>query len=194
VVEAALKPLNLPLKVLDNTVPSGNLLIATGWAFLLYFLQLHNRNSDLFSIRSHFDFFVILLPLAHFCGLSLKYDRALDVRRRRTEFMRKIFYRYASGTKPKIDSHLTTAALDHWTNFWIFAEAIPLVLITAGVLLFYGRVEWCMALLALVLVLLLVLSFIHRQCVEAALVQLDAIASDPAHKKEILQTFSELQG
>jgi len=192
-LDALLKALNVPVKFSGVEIPAGSFIVAVAWAFACYVLRLHNRIAALFSIRSHFDLFVILLPLAHLCGLSVTNNRLQNLRHRADEFMRKTFYKYASSSRPQIDSHLITSALDHWTNFWIFAEIIPLALITAGILFFHQKAKICVGVLMLIFILLFILNFLYQECVKAALVELEAIASDANRKRDILEKFSELQ-
>jgi hypothetical protein len=49
------------------------------------------------------------------------------------------FYKYASSTKPELDPHTITLALDNWSWYWILLEAISLGVPTAAVLFAFGK-------------------------------------------------------
>jgi hypothetical protein len=96
-----------------STIPNYSRLNLSGFAIALlvagigYWLQLHDRISDLFAIRRRFDDSAILLPLAVMTGVKLSPIQLNALRVNRDTIMQTVFYKYASSRadKPLVDKH-----------------------------------------------------------------------------------------
>lgn len=172
------------------TVSLGNGLVAAGVALFCRIIKLHDRISNVLGIRLWFDIHAILIPLAAEAGVSLDFKRLEKVRLERSELMRKTFYRYASSTNPRIDSHDIIMALETWSWFWVLLEGVALGMgaflwcLVAGA---YATASW-IALACMIAIILFAFGS-HRWPVQNAKRQLSLILEDDARKADIKESF-----
>jgi len=148
--------------------------------------------SDVLGIRAHFDVEAILMPLALGAGVRLGADEIPKLRAERNQLMGDAFYEFASGSRPKIDRHYVTMALDQWSWYWVIVEAAVVLGITAVLLLIFGRALPAAVSELLLLGMLFVLARIRVGCVRYALNEVREILSDPARSLGVAGVFSAL--
>jgi hypothetical protein len=95
-------------------------------AILTLMFQFHDRISDVLGIRRRFDLKVILIPLCERVGTPITKEIETKMAQRRDALMHAVFYKYASSRadKPLVDKHDIEHALNAWSWFWVFVEAI----------------------------------------------------------------------
>ncbi len=154
--------------------------------------KLHDRVSDIFRIRERFDLQEILVPLAG--GVGIPVDLALreKLEQRRDDVMNDVFYKYASSTKPQIDSHLIIMALDKWSWFWILIELVVVGFLAQVFLLMIGAYKQAAWVATGVLLGTIGATFINRACASSAHAQVRTILSNGAWKIEIKAVFDAL--
>lgn len=154
--------------------------------------KLHDRISDLFRIREVFDIQEILIPLAGGVGVPVDIKMLAVLKQQRDQLMYKVFYKYASSTKPIIDSHLIIFALDKWSWFWILIELIVVCVIALIVLLILAAHQAAAWLATGIITATLAATFINRACASLAHAQVTEILSDAARGAEIRTVFNAL--
>lgn len=170
----------------------GYILPALVICVFAYSIRLHDRLSDLLRIRYNFDTKHIIRPMA--VSVGVRGDQQIErLYSRRDELMRRIFYRYASSSSPKIDAHNIHEALDNWSWVWAFVESWFIFLLTGITLLFLTR--WLIGFITLVLSSLVsaLLIFCYlRQCRKYAEIQVQEILSNSEWKEEIRRELNAL--
>ena len=156
-------------------------------------IRLHDRVSDVLKVRLRFDVEQILRPLAEGSGFPTGQLDLEQLRSSRSQLMRPAFYRYASSTKPVIDTHLIYEALDWWSWYWVLVEGVALFLPAGIALLFLNAyVDGLIVLGSCLVVVVIVLPCFRSQCARYAKAEVDEILSDPTRKAEIRQLFEAL--
>ena len=121
-----------PIGKVVGTIPHYDVLNLSGVviafvvALLTHMFHFHDRISDVLGIRRRFDLKSILIPLAQRVGSVVTIDKEAKIAQRRDELMHAVFYKYASSRadKPLVDKHDIEHALNAWSWFWVFVEAI----------------------------------------------------------------------
>ena len=199
VIANILNPINRALyardwhvRVMSIELPLLVVLPGVPIALFARIIRLHDKLSDLFRIRQHFDVSRILLPLADAVGYkpSEKALKALKTGRKRA--MRKTFYRYASFEEPAISKALVLSAIDIWTWYWVLLEFLFLLVITASLFFAFHALRPAFFTLAAFGVLLLVFLTAFPVCARKASDQIEEIVSDPRRAAKIRLEFSAL--
>lgn len=97
------------------------------WYIISYYTRFHDKISDIFKIRRHFDYQYILLPISNEVGLSLKSEDRDKLKNSRGKLMGKIFYKYVDSTSPKISKHNIYNALTNWAIYWFLIESLTIL-------------------------------------------------------------------
>lgn len=155
-------------------------------------VKLHDKISDLFKIREAFDIQEILVPLTGGAGIPVTLLTIDKFKKQRDEIMAQVFYKYASSTKPVIDSHHIIMALDKWSWFWILIELIFVGFVSLIILLVIGAFQKAAWTATGIFAGTLLASFTQRICASAAHTQIKEILSDPDRKAEIRTFLSAL--
>ena len=178
----------------DVQAPATVLLVAFLFAFLSRLVKLHDRLSDLFGIRRHFDVESILMPMAVASGATLSLEQQKTLRAKRIALMTNIFYKYASSSPGKavIEQHAITMALDQWSWYWICVEAAFVLFVTSVVLAAAGK--WSVAFLLVVSVLATIwlLQAIRPLCQRYALDEARQILDDQIRAAAVREQFLAL--
>jgi hypothetical protein len=148
------------------------------FAILENIFKLHDRISDIFRIRYRFDKFVIINRFLHRCKMEQNINKIN--KRNREEIMYKVFYEYASSTKPVIDPHLICMALGAWRWYWIINATVAITgLIGIIMLIMNFSFHKLIVILGIILVLY-IFSFMikHFQCKSYAIKEVDTILND----------------
>lgn len=153
-------------------------------------IRLHDKISDLFSIRHSFDTKYILIPLAQQVGSNIESD---VIKKNRIEMMYKVFYPYAGFKDPSIDAQLIRSALDNWGWYWVELEAICLFLLTMIIFLIMEKITQSFVSFIIGLFLIALSFYQYKVCISSAKAELNAILDDDKRKKEILDCFSVLE-
>lgn len=155
----------------------------------------HDKISDIFGIRSHFDTYEILLPLAF-----LSNSDPIDIQRMRREredsyIMYDVFYEYASQYKDdcEIPYHFVTEALDNWCWYWISLELLSISVFAFIIAAAYDASGITYTFSALI-ALLSILAFRNRRVgTTKAYREVRAIADDDERSREIRERFDEIR-
>jgi hypothetical protein len=196
-VDALLARLGVPIPVLGGILlPLGTVLPAFLIAFVSRVFKLHDRLSDLFSIRLRFDIAAILFPLAVACNGNLTFSQIRQIKKNREDLMYKVFYRYASSSpgEAAIEKHYITLALDQWCWYWILLEASALVFLLSVVFLLTKRYLLASLFLGGVLFLIGALRLVMNLCADYALQEVEQIAASDERRATIAAEFHALQG
>jgi hypothetical protein len=175
-----------------NGLPTMLVFIPLVFALVSRMVCLHEWISRVLRIRATFDNKSILFPLCQRSGVALSGALMKEIKHRRDLAMSEVFYKYASFTDPKIDTHLVRTAADRWGWFWVLTESSFLLSATLLVLYFWpGRISPDVLLCALLLEFLLMLYFL-RACISSAGSQVGAILAEPERKRAVSDYFSSL--
>jgi hypothetical protein len=179
----------------NKTLPilGGYLLPALIVGIVTRVFRLHARISDWLGIRECFDIEVIIRELATQLGIDLSSVTEEELVNARHSIMRKAFYPFVSGAQPPIDPQLIHQALDAWSWFWIAVEA-TFVFVMAGFGLIAGGVYGVgFQTVGGALVLAVIgLPAMRRQCQRYAIAQVRAILADPARAATARMALAEL--
>lgn len=183
---------NLRVEVANMNMPVAYVVLALLITLFARIIKLHDKISTLFRIRQNIDIYHILVPLAGGVGIPTNSEVLEQFKANRHDWMRKVFYRYASSSKPAIDAHDITMALDKLTWFWIIIELLAVGILALIILTGLGAFASA-AWLAIVLFICLFLTFpMYAACARAAKIEVKAILEDPARKDQIRGSFNAL--
>jgi len=172
----------------------SGLMIAFLVAILTLTFQFHNLISGILGIRRRFDRKSILIPLARAVGYEVTKDSERKIRKQRQELMHAVFYRYASSRaeKPLVDKHDIEYALNAWSWFWVFVEAV--FYFGIGAIIAWRVDSGRLAVgFAVVSAVVLVLSMIQRLRLDRySRPEIETIASDRTAAYEIKARFDAL--
>jgi len=172
----------------------SGIVIAFVVAVLTHTFKFHDPISDVFGIRRRFDRKSILIPLFQRVGCVVTKDKEVKIAQQRDHLMRAVFYRYASSRDdhPLVDKHDIEHALDAWSWFWVFVEAIFYVGVGAIIAWWLGSRNLAV-IFAVASIALLVLAFAQRARLDRyARPQIDTIAADPTASYDIKRKFDAL--
>jgi hypothetical protein len=163
-------------------------------AGLFYVVQLHDRISDLFGIRKRFDRNYIILPLAVLVGAKLTTKQLNSLNRTRDSLLRLIFYPYVSSKAehPLVDKHDIERALDAWSWFWVFIEAIPIALLSAITALWFSDKVLALSFCAVAIFSWLTSSALYLRLERFTRPEVEAIAGNATARAKILEAFGAL--
>ncbi len=103
-------------------------------AIFSFIFTIHDKISDVFRIRSGFEFRYIFSPITINILGKLPSSNKNVFMSDRHEIMRKMFYRYASSTDDGIvQRHHIHEALTNWSWVWISLEAILFNIVLAAI-------------------------------------------------------------
>jgi hypothetical protein len=174
-------------------IPGGYLFPALAVGLVTRIYRLHASISDWLGIRECFDIEVIIAELATQLGIDLASVEDERLAKCRPGIMRKVFYPYVSGPQPQIDPQLIHQALDAWSWFWIAVEATLVFIVTGLGLVAAGIYDVGLETIGGTLVLALIgLPAMRRQCQRYAIAQVRAILADPARAAAVRMSFAEL--
>lgn len=171
----------------------GYVLPAIIFAIVAYSIRLHDLLSDALRVRYFFDTRYIIRPMALKVGVLE--DQVPRLYSRRSELMKDVFYRYASSTKPVIDTHNIHEALDNWAWVWVLLEAWFVFMVCGIALCCLGSIKVGLCVLAIATGVVVMLSpiYLHR-CVKYAKAQVDDILSDAERRKAVSSKLNAIQG
>jgi hypothetical protein len=168
--------------------------IAFVMAVLTHMFQFHDRISDVLGIRRRFDRKSILVPLSQRVGSVITKDKKAKIGRYRDELMRSVFYKYASSgsDKPLVDKHDIEHALNAWSWFWAFVEAVAYFGMGATIAWWLGSDDLARA-FAITSAALLIIAFLQRiRLARYARRQINSIATDPTAAYDVKHQFDAL--
>jgi hypothetical protein len=180
------------VKVMSIELPLLVVLPSLAIALFARIIRLHDKLSDLFRIRQHFDVSRILLPLAKAVGYKASEEALKALKTDRKRAMRKTFYRYASFEEPAISKALVLSAIDIWTWYWVLLEFVFLLVITASLFLGFHALRPAFFTLAAFGVFLLLFLTAFPVCARKASDQIEEIVSDPERARKIRLEFAAL--
>jgi hypothetical protein len=172
----------------------SGIVIAFFVALLTHMFQFHDRISDVLGIRKRFDLRSILIPLAQRVGYVVTKDKEAAIAQHRDKLMHAVFYKYASSAadEPLVDKHDIEQALNAWSWFWVFVEAVFYFGIGASIACWLGSKNLAMD-FAIVSIVLLVIAFAQRvRLSNYARPQVDSIADDPTASYDVKKQFDAL--
>lgn len=142
-----------------------------------HIFQVHDKISNVLGIRKAYDKNVIAYNIIERLGLkkpsydfdSKKVDKILTV----------AFYKYASSTRPEIDSHLILLTLNGWCWFWVILDLAALLFAVGSIFLclqwsIVNLISLELAIVSLILMLCLIL----KQIIPLTKQELSEIFSD----------------
>jgi hypothetical protein len=153
-------------------------------------IKLHDRISDIFNIRLHFDVNYLLQPLLIGVGVENTKDNIQWLVRNRRDLMYKIFYPYAGFISPIIDEQLVRSAADSWGWYWSLLESLIILVITDSVLLYYQSWNYVIILSIILFIDLILLSFQMNKCKKQGQYQINAILEDDIRKMNIARIIN----
>lgn len=175
-----------------KNIPTAYLIAAFLIALAARISRFHDRISDLFGIRERFDIHEILSPLAGGVGIAVDLALLDRFKQHRSPIMGRIFYKYASSTKPAIDEHLIWKALDKWSWFWICIEGASVGLVAFIFLISVSAFQSATFVGATVLVATLAATQINRACASAAHTEVREILSDSQRRIDVAAAIRAL--
>jgi hypothetical protein len=182
----------IPIKVFSIDIPLLYVIPAVLIALFARIARLHDKLSDFFGLRSTFDLYRILLPLAGATGVAVDEPLRMALARQREKAMQRTFYQFASFEDPKIAKALVLDAIDVWTWYWILIEFLFLLAGT-GVLLLIFHAHSAAAYVFLCAWLLTILfCTLYRVCGAKADHQISEIVSDPLRVQALRHEFELL--
>lgn len=173
-------------------IPFGTFLPAFLCALISEVFKLHDRISDLFRIRKKFDLRWILIPSALLSGSRLSFSQFKKIKIERERLMGEVFYEFASSTSPKIDSHTIIQALTAWSWYWLCAETVVIIFLTAAIFSYFQFFFETVLLLCGVFLLFLLMQWLWRECSNYADSQIRQILSDSNRKRIVSRVFNAL--
>jgi hypothetical protein len=156
---------NYTTKVKGIPISTHYLIPPLVWFFISYFFRVHDKISNIFKIRYHFDCQYILLPMANDVGIALKKQEREKIFQARNSLMRKVFYKYADSTDPKISKHNIYKALTNWALYWTCIESITLLLLFLIILLFLQIFRGALVIAILVIILTFFSKFFYKSAI-----------------------------
>lgn len=182
----------LPIKVFSIEIPLLYVVPAVIIALIARIVRLHDKVSDVFGLRSMFDLYRVLVPLAGAIGVAVDESLRTALSQLRKKAMQRTFYQFASFEDPKISKALVLSAIDVWTWYWILGELLVL-LATAGVLLLFLHAFQVAAYVILCTWLLTILfcSF-YNVCGAKADHQINEIVSDQSRVEILRSEFQRI--
>jgi hypothetical protein len=203
ILRLSIRPLDELLKQIDFTVefggnkivpmPGGYFVPALAVGMLTRVFRVHAWISDWLAIRECFDIDVIIREFAAQLSVDLTYVTEEQLVRCRRSIMRKAFYPYVSGSEPAIDGQLVQQALDAWSWFWVGVEATLVFVLTGLGLIAGGAYGVGVETLCGTLLLAMIgLPMMRRQCRRYAIAQVRAIIDAPVRAAAVKAAFAEL--
>jgi hypothetical protein len=189
-----------PIGKVIGTIPHHDALnlsgvvIALVVAVLTHTFQFHDRISDILGIRRRFDIKNILIPLAQRVDSVVTLDKEAKIAQCRDELMHAVFYKYASSRadNPLVDRHDIEHALNAWSWFWVFVEAVFYFGMGAIVALWLGSRKLAL-IFTIVWIAFLLLAFTQRTRLNGyARPQIETIAGDPTASYAVKRKFDAL--
>ncbi|HVO56322.1 MAG TPA: hypothetical protein VMT51_01365 [Dongiaceae bacterium] len=168
--------------------------IAFAVAVLTHMFQFHDRISDIFGIRRRFDCKSILIPLSQRVGSVVTEDKEVKIGKHRDELMRTVFYKYASSRAdmPLVDKHDIEHALNAWSWFWAFVEAVVYFGVGAIIAWWVGS-HGLAGIFAITSAAVLIIAFVQRTRLgRYARPQIDSIAANPTAAADVKCQFDAL--
>jgi hypothetical protein len=151
-------------------------------------------HSDVLGIRRRFDRKSILVPLAQRVGAEVTNEKEKRIAEHRDELMHSVFYKYASSRadNPLVDRHDIEHALNAWSWFWVFIEAI--FYFGVGSIIAWRLGSHTLASdFGIVSLLSLVIAVIQRTRLDSyARPQIESIAADPTAAYDVRNVFDAL--
>lgn len=182
------------ITIVGISIPFYIIIPAILIAVISRIIKLHDRISDIFKIREDFDIHNILMPLALGVGANLDGSKIEQLPAKRRTLMNEVFYEYASTTrsKPAINPHYITMALDQWKWYWILIEATVITFIASVIFFFFRNYLFSFIFLFIVILALGLLKISIRSCAHHAQEEVEQIISDIDRKNKILEVFNAL--
>lgn len=186
----------IPLKYVlyDNPIFILSILISIIIAFISRIIKLHDKLSDIFSIRYLYDIKHILTPLIQGASVQITEELKMKICRNRNQLMNNIFYKYASSTKDRcvIDFHNVTMALTQFTGLWILLEIIALLITSAIISSIFKDFVLAAWLLVVIILSIVAGALILKSCVKYTNNEVDEILSDAARINHIKKVVNAL--
>lgn len=151
--------------------------------------KLHDRISDIFKIRKRFDLKFILIEISKELGYFEGEKTIKKLAEKREELMYSVFYKYASSTSPKIDTHLIIMALDNWCWYWITIELRFICILLCIMLFIFNKSNYAFFIIIAILVMTLMALPVKHGCVVNAKKEITSILEDRSRKEEIRRIY-----
>jgi hypothetical protein len=173
-------------------LPTATLLVGLLAALLSHMFKLHDKISDLLRMRQDFDVRWILLPMAALSGASITPEKLDKVIAQRDRLMKDVFYKYASSTKPLIDTHAITSALTNWSWYWCALEACVYLTATSLILIAFGAWQPAAWMLLTSVALTIVMRLLRYDSGSTANAEIEEIMADETRRNEVAARFDAL--
>lgn len=173
-------------------IPLGYFLPPLLVALFFRIVKMHDKISDLFRIRSYYDWKYVLEPMKSKVDSSVSKKVVLE---NRSSLMPKVFYKYASSRDENsiVDKHLIEMVLDQLTWYWMVIETSFLVLSTTLILLIIGDFEHVLVTFYFGLGLIIFAKILQDSCSKYTKREVEMILDTAPRRKEIKGHFDELQ-
>jgi hypothetical protein len=172
----------------------SGIVIAFLVALLTHMFQFRDRISDVLRIRRRFDVKNILIPLSQRVGAATTTKKEAQIREHRDDLMHTVFYKYASsGAKnPLVDRHDIEHALNAWSWFWVFVEAIVYFAVGAIIGFSFGSPQLGLGFVVVCAALVIFAVVQSFRLPRYARPQVASIANDPTAAYDVKNTFDAL--
>lgn len=177
------------IKIFEFELPFS-FVIPTSISIICRIIKLHDKVSDILSIRLKYDCQNILIPLVEGSGASISSFEKL--KENRNDLMGKTFYKYAGYTSPKIDEHLINMALDSLCWYWIIVEGLVVTLTTFTICIFSSKLGIIRILFLFIIILIIAYLGLENTCRKRTYSEVQAILNDDERKRDIKVVFNAL--
>lgn len=181
----------LDISIAGLKLPAGYLLPPLGMAIFFRVIKLHDRISDIFKIRSYYDWTYVLEPMKK----SVESDASKDnVMTNRGLLMTKVFYRYADSrdANPIVDRHLIEMVLDQLTWYWMIIETSFIIFIVFTSLIYTQSFEHALVVFYVGLGLIIFSKVLQSSCSKYTAQEVNIILDSAPRKREIKEQFDAI--
>lgn len=155
-----------------------------------HIFKIHDKLASLLKIRFNYDKNIIIKGFLKHAII----ERDLDSADRDTinSLMSKVFYKYASSTKPAIDEHSIILTLNEWCWYWIMLDS-ALILLLVGVPFLVIKWSWTnlVLLVASLIILSVILLLIKKQTVRYTNMEIAEIWRSKERQEEIINALQD---
>jgi uncharacterized membrane protein len=182
----------IPIDVYSIKIPLLYVVPSVLIGLIARIIRLHDKLSDLFQIRKTFDVYRVLTPLAGAVGYAINPALLKMLKDNREKAMQRTFYKYASFEEPKISKALVLSAIDLWTWYWILAEFLFLLTVSAVIFLLFGAYAPAAYTLVAICTFVILFCTVFGVCGNEVDHQIEEIVSDSDRVAELKHEFESL--
>jgi hypothetical protein len=181
----------LDISIAGIKLPAGYIVPPIGMAIFFRVIKLHDRISDIFKIRSYYDWTYVLEPMKQGVQSDAPKDNIMT---NRGSLMSKVFYRYASSRDANsiVDKHLIEMVLDQLTWYWMIIETSFITFIVFIALMYTQSFEHALVLFYLGLGLIIFAKILQSSCSKYTAQEVNIILDTAPRKREIKEQFDAI--